>query len=71
VGVLGPAGLPREIVARLNAEILRILATDVKERLQSQGYEVMGSTPEALGEWLRAESARWGRVIREQRITLD
>jgi tripartite-type tricarboxylate transporter receptor subunit TctC len=71
VGVLGPAGMPREIVARLNAEILRALATDVKERLQSQGYEVIGSTPEALGEWLRAESARWGRVIREQRITLD
>ncbi len=71
VGVLGPAGLPREIVARLNAEILRALASDVKERLQSQGYEVIGSTPETLGEWLRAESARWGRVIREQRITLD
>jgi tripartite-type tricarboxylate transporter receptor subunit TctC len=71
VGVLGPAGMPREIVARLNAEIVRVLATDVKERLQSQGYEVIGSTPEALGEWLRAESARWGRVIREQGITLD
>jgi tripartite-type tricarboxylate transporter receptor subunit TctC len=71
VGVLGPAGLPREIVARLNAEILRVLATDARERLQSQGYEVIGSTPEALGEWLHAESARWGRVIREQRITLD
>jgi tripartite-type tricarboxylate transporter receptor subunit TctC len=71
VGVLGPAGMPREIVARLNAEILGALATDVKQRLQSQGYEVLGSTPEAFGEWLRADSARWGRVIREQRITLD
>ena len=71
VGVLGPAGMPREIVARLNAEILSALATDVKERLQSQGYEVLGSTPEAFGEWLRADSIRWGRVIREQRITLD
>jgi tripartite-type tricarboxylate transporter receptor subunit TctC len=71
VGVLGPAGVPREIVARLNAEILAVLATDVKQRLQSQGYEVIGSTPQGLGEWLRAESVRWGRVIREQRITLD
>jgi tripartite-type tricarboxylate transporter receptor subunit TctC len=71
VGVLGPAGMPREIVARLNAEILGALATDVKQRLQSQGYEVTGSTPEAFGEWLRVDSARWGRVIREQRITLD
>jgi tripartite-type tricarboxylate transporter receptor subunit TctC len=72
VGVLGLAGVPREIVTRLNTEIVKALAaTDVKERLESQGYEVIGSTPTAFDEWLRAESARWGGLIRERNISVE
>jgi len=72
VGILGPAGMSRELTARLNTAIVHALALpDVMERLQSQGYEVIGSTAEAFAEWLRAESARWGRVIRERGITID
>jgi tripartite-type tricarboxylate transporter receptor subunit TctC len=71
-GVLAPAGTPREIVSRLNVELAKALAeTQVKEALESQGYEIVASTPEAFAEWIRVESTRWGRVIRERGIELE
>jgi len=72
VGVLAPAATPRAIVQRLNAGLAQALAeTDMKERFMVQGYEVVGSTPEHFKEWIRSESARWGKLIREQRITAE
>ncbi|MBC7803264.1 MAG: tripartite tricarboxylate transporter substrate binding protein [Candidatus Parcubacteria bacterium] len=71
-GVLAPAGTPREIVNRYNAEIVKVLnSPDVKERFGKQGVEVRTSTPEQFGEFLRAEVARWGKVIREAGIKAD
>jgi len=71
-GVLAPAGTPRDIVGRLNAEIIKLLnSADVKERFGRQGVEVRTSTPEQFGEFLRAEVARWGKVIREAGIKSD
>ena len=72
VGVLAPAGIRREIVMRLNEGLLKtVQLPDVRESLVKRGYDVAGSTPEAFSAWIRAESERWGRVIRERRITLD
>jgi tripartite-type tricarboxylate transporter receptor subunit TctC len=71
-GVLAPAGTPREIIVRLNAEIGRLLnSAEVKERFGKQGVEVRTSTPEQFGEFLRSEVARWGKVIREAGIKAD
>jgi tripartite-type tricarboxylate transporter receptor subunit TctC len=71
-GVLAPAGTPREIIVRLNAEIGRLLnSAEVKERFRKQGVEVRTSTPEQFGEFLRSEVARWGKVIREAGIKAD
>lgn len=65
-GVVGPAGMPRETVAKLNAELNRILATaDMKERFAKQGTEVRTGTPESLGAWLRNEQSRWAKVVKE------
>src|SRR5437868_2586157 len=65
-GVVGPAGIASEIVAKLNAELVRALNTaDMKERFAKQGTEVRSGTPESLGEWLRTEQARWARVVKE------
>jgi len=70
VGVLAPAATPRAIVQRLNAELIKILAMpEVKDRFIQQGYETVGSTPEQFRIWIRNESAKWGKVIREQAIT--
>ena len=65
-GVVGPNGIARETVAKLNAELNRVLAmADMKERFARQGTEVRTGTPESLGTWLRNEQARWAKVVKE------
>jgi tripartite-type tricarboxylate transporter receptor subunit TctC len=72
VGLFGPPKLPAEIVARLNAEAKNVLATpELKARFAEQGLETVGSSPAELDQWLRTEMERWGKVIRENRITLE
>ena len=64
-GVIAPAGTPREVVVKLQQEIARILQlADVRERLQGLGAEPVGSTPEQLGEHIRAEIAKWAKVVK-------
>jgi tripartite-type tricarboxylate transporter receptor subunit TctC len=63
-GLLAPAGTPREIVTRLNAEVVRILASpELKERFVAMGAELVSSTPEAFDAYIKAEIAKWGKVI--------
>jgi len=65
-GVVGPAGIAREVVAKLNSQLIRILHTDeMKERFATQGTEVRTGTPESLGTWLRTEQTRWAKVVKE------
>ena len=72
VGMLGPAKLPRAVTERLNAELHKALATpDVKERFVQLGFEIVAGTPDRFARWIRDESAKWGKVIREQRITAE
>lgn len=72
VGLLAPAKTPPGIVARLNAEVVKLLdLPDVKARFAEQGLETAGGTPAQLDQWIRAELERWGKVIREQKITLE
>ena len=71
-GVLAPAGTPRDIIGRLNGEIIKVLnSVDVKERFAKQGVEVRTSTPEQFSTFLRSEVDRWGKVIREAGIKAD
>ena len=71
-GVLAPAGTPRDIIGRLNAEIVKVLnSADVKDRFGKQGVEVRTSTPEQFGEFLRAEVARWAKVVKDADIKAD
>jgi tripartite-type tricarboxylate transporter receptor subunit TctC len=63
--LFAPAGTPKPVVERLNAAVTQALnAPDVRERLRTLGYEVVGSTPEALDAHVRAEIAKWGEVIK-------
>jgi tripartite-type tricarboxylate transporter receptor subunit TctC len=71
-GVMGPAGLPPEIVNRLNGEINRILKLpDVAEKLSSLGAEIVGSTPDEFANYLKAEIGKWGKVAHANNIRLD
>jgi tripartite-type tricarboxylate transporter receptor subunit TctC len=68
-GLVAVAGTPPEIVARLQAEVARVLRlAEVRERLAALGAEPVGSTPEEFGAFIRAERTRWGRIIREKGI---
>ena len=63
--VLGPKGLPKDIVARWNSEINRILQLpDVKERMAGDGLEPVGGSPERFREVLRRDIAKWQRVVK-------
>jgi tripartite-type tricarboxylate transporter receptor subunit TctC len=68
-GVLGPGQMPGELVNRIRGEIVKILhAPDTKARLSAEGGEPIGSTPEDYAAMIKAETARWGQVIRKAGI---
>ena len=67
--ILAPAGTPKDIITKLNTEIVRIFALpDVKERLTQLGIDYIGSTPEGLAKYMRDESAKWEKVIKNAGI---
>jgi tripartite-type tricarboxylate transporter receptor subunit TctC len=71
-GILAPAGTPREVVGRLNTEINAVLrAPDVRERLAGLGAEPTGGTPEQFAETIRADTARWAKVVADAAIRID
>ncbi len=71
MGLLGPAKMPPPIVERLSAELAKLLALpDVKSRLAELGMDTVGSSPAVFDKFLRSESERWGKVIREQKIVI-
>jgi tripartite-type tricarboxylate transporter receptor subunit TctC len=71
-GILTVAGTPRDVVQRLNTEIVKLLNfPEVKDRFARQGVEVRTSTPEQFGDFLRAEVARWAKVIQDAGIKAD
>jgi len=64
-GVLAPAGVPREIVARLNAELTKIMQSpDMRERLAGMGIEPLTSTPAEFGDFIKTEAAKWANVVK-------
>ena len=65
-GLLGPAGMPREAVTRIQAEVRKhLLAPELKESLTKQGSEPVASTPEQFAAFIKAEAGKWSRVIRQ------
>jgi tripartite-type tricarboxylate transporter receptor subunit TctC len=71
-GVLGPAGLPQDVLGRLNGEINRAMRQpDVVKRLASEGVDAGGSTPEAFGERIRREMAKWAAVVKASGASAD
>ena len=71
-GVLGPAAMPREVVARLNTEIVRIMTTaDARERIGGLGADIVTGTPEQFASYLKVEHAKWGQLIKESGARVD
>lgn len=70
--VVAPARTPGDIIGTLNAEIVRHLAAEsMKEQLERQGVEARGTTPQELAAFIRAELAKWGRVVKDSGAKAD
>lgn len=71
-GVLAPAKTPRKIVMQLNSELLRALDDPaLRERLSGQGLEIITTTPDEFGTFIRAELARWSRVVKQSGMSIE
>lgn len=71
-GVVGPAGLPAAMVARINADVNKVLAMpDVAAKLEEFGAEDGGGSPERFAKFMRAEQAKWAKLIKERKITAE
>ena len=64
--LMAPAGLPKEVLARINAETLRVLALpDVREKMALLGLDLAPGTPEALASFIQVETTKWANVVKE------
>ncbi len=71
-GLVGPAGLPAPIVARINADMQKVLEMpDVKARIASLGGEIASGLPARFEAQLRSETDKWKRVVRDAKLTMD
>ena len=71
-GLSGPAKLPREIVAKVNADVVKIVnAPELKERLKAEGSEPVGSTPDQYAAFLREEIVKWAKVIKLAKVSAE
>jgi tripartite-type tricarboxylate transporter receptor subunit TctC len=72
VGILAPAKTPRPVIERLQKEIAAVLAEpEIRERYAILGIEPVGNTPEQYAQQIRADLARWEKVVREARIRIE
>ena len=71
-GIVAPAGTPPEIIAKLNAALMKIAAMPAfRERLTSQGYDVLGTSPEQMAASIRGEIAKWGKIVKASGARVD
>ena len=72
LGLFAPAGTPAPIVARLNAEINKVLAmTDVRDKIANGGASAVGGSAEDFAAFVRADYAKWGKIAREAAIKIE
>ena len=71
-GVMVPAGVPKDILARLHTEIVRILQLpDVRQRFAGEGGDVAPNTPEQFAAFIRSEIAKWGKAVKDSGARVD
>ena len=70
--VLAAAGTPAPIVNKLHTEIVRAMRSpEAKEKIEAAGYDIVGSTPEQAGEFIKAEIVRWSKVVKDSGATIN
>ncbi len=71
-GLVAPAATPKPVIDRLNAEVVKALnSPETRQKLRDDGSTPLGGTPQQFADFLKAEHAKWGAVVREAAIKLD
>ena len=71
-GIMAPGGLPKAIIAKLNAELIKVLRSPtVRERMRAQFFDLWTSTPEEFAAIIKADGAKWGKIVRESGAKVD
>ena len=72
VAIVGPANIPRDVVARLNGEIVKILREPAtRQKIAAQGFNIATSTPEELGRFIRSEHEKWSKLVKASGAKID
>jgi tripartite-type tricarboxylate transporter receptor subunit TctC len=72
IGILAPAGTPRPVIDRYHRELVRIFnLPEIKSKLEKMEFEVVASSPQQFGDWIKAEIPRWGKVIKDNNIKAE
>jgi tripartite-type tricarboxylate transporter receptor subunit TctC len=71
-GVLMPTRTPKDIVAKVHADIVRVLKQpDIKERFAGEGGDIVANTPEEFGAFIRTEIPKWSKVVKDAGVKVD
>jgi len=71
-GVLAPLNTPREIVMRLNADLLKVLRhPEFRTLMQDNGIEPMGTSPKELASYIRSEIVKWAKVVKQAKLKVE
>ncbi|MBK6006602.1 tripartite tricarboxylate transporter substrate binding protein [Ramlibacter ginsenosidimutans] len=71
-GLFAPAGTPKDVLARLSTETHKVLQMhDVQEKLQSLGIQIAGGSPDQFASFMRSESIKWGKIVKESGAKVD
>ena len=72
LAIVGPANIPREIAARLNSEVAKILSEPAtREKIAAQGFNITNSTPDEVSRFIRSEHEKWGRLVKMSGAKVD
>jgi tripartite-type tricarboxylate transporter receptor subunit TctC len=71
-GLLATGGTPKDVVAKINAAVVQVLRTpEIKERMAGQGADVVGDSPEQLSTFLRDETVRWAKIVKDANVKVE
>jgi tripartite-type tricarboxylate transporter receptor subunit TctC len=71
-GVMAPAGIPKDVLTRVNADLVRILKQpDVQQRFQGEGGDIIANTPDEFGKFIRNEIAKWDKAVKASGAKVD
>jgi tripartite-type tricarboxylate transporter receptor subunit TctC len=71
-GLVAPAGTPQDVIRKLQQDIAKVMASpEIRDKMVAMGTDPVGSSPEEFGQYIKSETSKWNRIIRERNIRPD